>query len=182
MQRRWLFYGIIGLFFGIVDWYYLDLLASTLQKMDEGLGLENAPAPLQLLIIAVILLLNWGIWLVPVIPVALFEAKRSKSIGLSALAAVTVWSLAIVGYYLHYTFLLMFWGLPHMDFMLFANRHLPTYWQDWKPAFQRVILSQFFEWLGVALFGGALVGGLTGAAYRRFVSGKRNRSPEARTS
>ena len=42
-----------------------------------------------------------------------------------------------------------------MDFMLFSNRNTVTYWVNWKPAFQNLILNQFSEWVGIALIGGA---------------------------
>jgi hypothetical protein len=172
VRRRWLFFIVIGLFFGVIDWYYLDGLSSFLSDFGSSSNMNNAAPVVQLLGIAMIIILNWGFWLVPVIPAAIYESKHSKSIGLAALSAITVWSFAILSYYGYYTILLLFWGLPNLDFMLFSNRNSPTYWQDWQPIFQRLILNQFFEWIVVALIGGAVVGALTGFVHRYLLKRK----------
>jgi hypothetical protein len=172
MRKRWSIYALIGFLFGILDWYFLDLLASVGSKLNP----DNWPLIFQLFAVAVILALNWGIWLVPVIPVAIRETRHSGYIRLAALASVIVWSFAILSYYIYYTLLLLFRGLPHMNFMLYSNRHAPTYWQDWKPAFQRIILDQFFDWIGVAIIGGAIVGALTAILYRRLRNRKMKRA------
>ncbi len=112
------------------------------------------------------MLLNYGIWLVPVIPVAIYEVKQSHSIRLAALSAVVTWVTALFSYYAYYAFLMMFVGLPNLDHVLFTNRHAPTYWADWWPLFQRVILGQFVEWVGIALVGGAIVGTLSAYLFR----------------
>jgi hypothetical protein len=175
VRKRWFVYALIGFLFGILDWYFLDLLSSVTPKLNP----DNWPLIFQLLAVAVILALNWGIWLVPVIPVAIYESRRSGYVRLAAFASVIVWTFAILSYYLYYTLLLLFWGLPHMDFMLYSNRHAPTYWQDWKPAFQRIVLAQFFDWIGVAIIGGAIVGTLTAILYRTFRNRKLKRAAAA---
>lgn len=166
MRKRWLIYIAIGLCFGIVDWYFLDLLASLLDQLGQDESLFEAVYA-RLLIIAVFMSLNYGIWLVPVVPTAIYEANRSQSVRKAALAAVVVWVAAIFSYYAYYTFLLMFVGLPNLDFMLFSNRRSPTYWTDWWPPFQRAVLSQFIEWIGIAVIGGAIVGALSTYLYWR---------------
>lgn len=165
MPKRWLVYIVIGLFFGIVDWHFLDLLASLLDQLGQDESLF-AGVFTRLLIIAVFMSLNYGIWLVPVVPTAIYEVKRSRSLRKAAVAAVVVWAAAIFSYYAYYTFLLMFVGLPNLDFMLFSNRQSPTYWADWWPPFRRAVLSQFVEWIGIALIGGAMVGALSAYVYR----------------
>jgi hypothetical protein len=166
MRKRWLIYIAIGLIFGIVDWYFLDLLASLLDRLGQDESLFEAVYA-RLLIIAMFMSLNYGIWLVPVVPSAIYEVKRSQSLRKAALAAVVVWAAAILSYYAYYTFLLMFVGLPNLDFMLFSNRQSPTYWTDWWPPFQRAVLSQFIEWIGIAVIGGAVVGAFSAYLYRR---------------
>ncbi len=153
MRKRWLIYAAIGLSFGVADWYFLDLLASIGQVLNDSL-----PEPARILVVIAIIASNYGIWLVPVIPAAIYEMKRSQSLRRAALSAVIVWSMALVSYYAYYTFMLMFVGLPHLEFMLYANRQAATYWADWWPPFRRVILNQFIEWIGVAIAGGALAG------------------------
>ena len=61
MKKRWLLYSLIGLAFGLIDWYYLDLLA----HFPWG-SLGQSP-----LVIPIIIAMNYGIWLVPVVPIAL---------------------------------------------------------------------------------------------------------------
>jgi len=148
MNKRWLIYCLIGLAFGVVDWYYLDSLA----HFPWG-QLGESPV-----VIPIIIALNYGIWLVPVLPIAIYEVHRYKSARLSAVAGITVWSSAIFGYYTYYTALLAFWGLPHMDYLLVLGKRSPTFWQDWARVFQKVILSQFLEWIIIAVIGGGIVG------------------------
>ncbi|MCC6192579.1 MAG: hypothetical protein IT318_26435 [Anaerolineales bacterium] len=164
MRSRWLVYVLLG--FGLADWYFLDLLASVSQNQALSQHIDQANALTRLVVVLAIISANYGIWLVPLMPAAIYEMKRSGSVRLAALAAVLVWSAAMVSYYAYYAFMLMWVGLPNMDFMLFANRHLPGYWADWWPPFRRVIVEQFLEWMGIAVVGGTIVGALTALAYR----------------
>lgn len=155
MNERWLVYCLIGLVFGVVDWYYLDLLT----HISWG-QLGESP-----LVVPVIIALNYGVWLVPVVPIAIYETRRHKLALPSALASVTVWSSAIFGYYTYYTALLAFWGLPHMDYLLVFGERSPTFWQDWAKVFWKVILSQFLEWIIIAIVGGSIVGFIASRSY-----------------
>jgi hypothetical protein len=167
-HNRWLLFLLLGLAFGILDWYFLDLLASLGRNEALNAQLQQASDLVRLIAVGVLLGLNYGIWLVPVIPAAVSEYKRTRRVWRAALAAALVWSAAIFSYYTYYTFLLMFSGLPGMDFMLYANRLQPTYWSDWWVSFQQVILNQFMEWIWVAVVGGAILGGLSAAGVRWF--------------
>lgn len=111
--------------------------------------------------------MNYGIWLIPVIPISIYEMKRSRSIRKAAGAAIMIWSAAIFSYYKYYAFLIMFVGLPNLDFMLFSNHRLATYWADWWPPFRRIILDQFVEWIGMAVIGGGIVGWVTAYLVKR---------------
>jgi hypothetical protein len=164
MRKRWLIYLAIGLSFGIVDWYFLDLLASlnSVQFLNE-----DPPLLLRLLVVMILVSLNYGIWLVPVIPTAIHEIKCSHSIRKAALAAVLIWSAAIFSYYTFYALLLMFVGLPNLEFMLYSNHQAATYWTDWWPPFKRIIVDQFVEWIGIAVIGGGIVGTLSAYFYQR---------------
>ena len=53
-----------------------------------------------------------GVWLVPVVPIALFEAQISRSRLRSTVASISVWCIAIVAYYLTNAGYLFFWGYP----------------------------------------------------------------------
>jgi len=161
MRNRWLVYVAVGLCFGIADWYFLDLLASFSQNPALDDGFLQAPQYVRTLIVIALITLNYGVWLVPVIPTAVYEMKRSRSLLRAAISSVIVWCAAMVSYYSYYAFMLMFVGVPHMDFMLFSNRQAATYWNDWWPPFKRVIVDQFLEWIGIAMVGGAIVGTLS---------------------
>lgn len=158
-KKRWLFYCIVGFLFGIADWYYLNWLA----HFSWG-ELGNS-----LFVIPVIIALNYGIWLVPVLPVTLYESKISGSARRSAIAGALCWSCSILSYYLLYTLLLAFWGLPQMDHLLMINQNQPDFWLEWKIAFQKIILNQVLEWLPIAIVGGAIIGLLVWwISHRRF--------------
>lgn len=171
MRNRWLIYIIVGLCFGIIDWYFLDFLASSFALLGQNESVSET-AFLLVLMIAVFITLNYGIWLVPVIPTAIFEVRRSHSLWKATLASALIWVTAIFSYYTFYTFLLMFVGLPHLEFMLFSNLQSATYWADWWLPFRRVVLDQFFDWIGIAVLGGVIIGAL-GAHLFNVVSKRR---------
>lgn len=147
-HKRLLVYALVGLVFGIIDWYYLDLLA----HFPWG-DLGNNP-----IVVPIIIALNFGIWLVPVLPVTYHESQQSGSVLRSAASGAMVWSASMISYYTWYTLLLLFWGLPNLDHLLFARRNQPGYWQDLGSMFKRVIQDQFIDWLPIAIIGGSLVG------------------------
>lgn len=163
MRNRWFIYVVIGLCFGILDWYFLDMLAS-LNQVQYLNG--NLPAYVQAFIVILLVSMNYGIWLIPVVPIAFYEMTRSHAIRKAALAAIIIWSTAILSYYTYYAFLLMFVGLPNLDFMLFSNDQAVTYWADWWPPFRRIILDQFIEWIGIALIGGGIVGSMSAYLFK----------------
>jgi len=148
VKKRLHTYCLVGLTFGVIDWFYLDLLAN----------FPWGPLGDKLIIVPIILSLNFGIWLVPVLGVSIYEVHQSKSVRLSALSGMAIWACSILGYYTYYIALLSFWGLPHMEHMLINQEHHAEYWQDWFQTFKVVILYQFFEWIPVAIVGGGGIG------------------------
>jgi hypothetical protein len=151
MKKRFAIYITVGVLFGILDWYYLNGLAN----FQWGSLGES------ILVIPIILFLNFGIWLLPVAAVAIYEERRSFSLHRAAFSGAVVWTCAITSYYLYYTILLAFFGLPHMEHLLFINRNDPAFLSEWSIAFKRIILAQFLEWIGIALVGGGIVGFLS---------------------
>ena len=166
MRKRWLIYVAVGFVFGIADWYFLDLLALLSQNQALNETLDQAPELIRLLVVILLVSLNYGVWLIPVIPTAIYEMKHSQSLRWAAMSAVIVWSASLFSYYAYYACMLMFVGLPNLDFMLFSNRQSATYWTEWWPPFRRIIVDQFVEWIGVALIGGAIVGALSASLSR----------------
>ena len=88
-KLRFLFYAIIGLIFGVIDWFYLDWLA---HSSWGSLGKS-------ILVIPIIILMNYGIWLVPIVPVVIYEARHAERIITPMLAGMLTWSCAIFSYY-----------------------------------------------------------------------------------
>ncbi len=151
-HKRWLLYILAGFAFGIIDWYYLSLLA----HFPFG-SLETST-----FIVPLIIGLNYGIWLVPVLLVTIYESRLSHSVLKTALAGALCWLASILSYYLYYTLLLAFWGLPNMDHLLILGVKGPGFWQEWGVAFQKIILNQVIEWLPIAIVGGLIAGTLIG--------------------
>ncbi|HBG75182.1 MAG: hypothetical protein A2X25_12965 [Chloroflexi bacterium GWB2_49_20] len=175
MRNRWLIYLVVGMGFGFADWYFLDLLALLSQNQSLNENLLQTPEYIHILILTVLVISNYGIWLIPVIPTAIYEMKRSHSLLRAAISAVIVWSAAMLSYYAYYAFLLLYVGLPNLNFMLFSNRQSTTYWADLWPPFRRVILVQFVEWIGIAVIGGMIVGTLSAYVYQQISKKRKQR-------
>jgi hypothetical protein len=175
MRNRWLIFIAVGLGFGIADWYFLNLLALFTNNQAMNETLLQAPELIRVLLVMALVISNYGVWLIPVIPVAIYEMKRSQSLLLAALSAVIVWSAALLSYYTYYAFMLIFIGLPNLDFMLFSNRQSATYWAYMWPPFRRIILVQFVEWIGIAVIGGAIVGTLSAFGYHQLSKKRKQR-------
>lgn len=173
MRKRWLIYITIGLGFGIVDWYFIDFLLHLVIEI----RLNTIGTAASRLLAIVYHFLNFGIWLVPLVPAAVYEMNRSLSPRKAALSGFIIWVMAIFSYYAYYTYLLMFVGFPTLGFMLFSNRQSSTYWAEWWLPFRSLVLGQFIEWIGVAVIGGPLVGALSAFAFnfasKRFRPGNR---------
>ncbi len=151
-RKRLFIYIMIGIVFGIADWHYLDWLAHVPWG---AMGSQPWMVP-------VVIALNYGIWLAPVLPIAVFDGRASRSAKNSALAAAACWTGAILSYYLYYTALLAFGRLPHMEGLTLFQEWSPGFWEAWSGAFQRIILNQVIEWLPVSVLGGAFLGFCTG--------------------
>ncbi|MHB1134569.1 MAG: hypothetical protein ACYC4L_19535 [Chloroflexota bacterium] len=161
MKRRWLVYLAVGALFGAFDFVYLTFLYQDSWRQAFAAAGEIARW-------LVFLFLNVGIWLLPVVPIALYEARRTGSRLLAALASVTVWCAAIVAYYLTNAAQLAFWGLPTRMEMHVSNSGAPEFWANWASVLRGDILGGMVEWLVVAVVGGAVVGFLAGSLFLRF--------------
>ncbi len=123
-------------------------------------------------------LLNYGFWLVPILPVVLVESRREVGILYPVLAGVITWCSAIVSYYAYYTVLLSLGVLPHLEGMIVFGDRYPGFWEDWAAVFQKIILAQFFEWIVIAIVGGGLLGAVISLAYRAWINRKPSFSPD----
>ncbi len=162
-HRRWADYLLIGALFGILDWVFLQFLAGFPWQQTFG----SIPGG-QFIGLALLLGMDLGIWLVPVVPIAVYETRRSGSKLCVAAGSLLTWAAAIVSYYATYAALLAFWGLPHMEHLLFSNAGSEGFWQNWQEAFRRLILAGILEYMVLAVVGGAVVGLLTRSLYLRF--------------
>lgn len=140
MKKRWWIYLLVGIIFGVVDFYY------QIWMMQLKLG----QLPLMILIL--------GIWLVVAVPTAWYEARRSRSVWLSAAASVIAWSAAVISYYLFLAAKLVLIGEPSRPEMHISNRHDPNFWKNVWGLFKGDFASGVFDWLPLALIGGGLVG------------------------
>ena len=148
--RRFCVYALIGLVFGIIDWYYLNWFPSVI-----GENIRTS-----IFLIPVIIFLNYGIWLVPIIPIVIYEIKQSANFRWSILTGIMVWVFAIFGYYLFYTILLSTGSLPHFEHLSLLGPKYETFWIDYWRMFKFIILQQILEWLPVAIIGGGIISAL----------------------
>ena len=144
MKKRWLFYLLIGVLFGIFDFYFQTWM-------------QQIMFPGNLALIPIL-----GMWLVMVIPIAIREAKASCSVWLAAAASAFSWSVSIISYYLFMAVKLILIGQPGREEMHFSNRSDPYFWSNIKSVFIGDILFGVGEWILVALVGGCLVGLVAG--------------------
>jgi hypothetical protein len=159
-KHRFLFYAIIGLVFGVIDWFYLDWLAH-ISWGDLGESI---------LVVPVIIALNYGIWLVPIIPVTINETRFSTRTILPMLAGMLTWSCAIFSYYFYYAILLSMGKLPNLEHLNIFEEKTETFWAEYWQMFNRIIMGQFLEWIIIALVGGAITGALACWLYHKFIS------------
>jgi len=145
---RWWIYLSIGILFGAFDFYchrlVFDLLGGDLLW----------------------LVLSLGIWLVPILPVALLEARASRSALRSAFAGLLTWCASIVSYYLTNVVQLLLIGYPGRSELHISHHRDPYFWENWRSVLQgQIIEGGIFEWMGIAAVGGFIIGCATGAVY-----------------
>lgn len=147
-MKRWHVYILIGLIFGIIDWFYLDWLS-------RGLGPNLGENPF--IVIPIIIGLNYGIWLVPIIPVVIYESRKADTVKGPILAGVLTWCCALFSYYTYYAVLLSLGKLPNLAHLNIFGVRYEGFWSEFGRMYMRVILLQFLEWLPVAVIGGSII-------------------------
>lgn len=155
MKKRWLVYTLIGLVFGIFDFYYQTFISNTFY--DQLLGGLGRSLVWPILIV--------GIWLAPIIPIILHEAKFSYSSWLPALASALTWSTSVIGYYLTNAFQLAIVGVSSRPEMHISNRNDPYFWVNWRGVFLDDLVANNVGWMVVAVIGGAVIGFLLSFIY-----------------
>ncbi|MBX4262792.1 hypothetical protein KTC96_23320 (plasmid) [Clostridium estertheticum] len=147
MKKRWFIYIIIGVLFGVFDFFY--------QEFTEGMATSYA----------MWFVVAWAIWLIPIIPVVIYEAKVSKSSVMSALANVLTWSVSTISYYLFIPIKLIFIGQATRIEMYISNYRDQFYWSNLKSILLGDVLSGIVRWIGVAIVGGFITGFLISFIY-----------------
>ena len=154
MKNRWVSYFLIGLVFGALFLFYFEVIDRFMNTIRI-----NEDNPLEVWrFISVEFLLIFGVWLIPTLYPARSEFRHSRRIGSSVVAVTLMWVSAVAGYYLTYTLLLAFVGLPNMEHYLVFGSHSATFWKDWATLFPRLILFKSLQWMTV----GAIIGGCAG--------------------
>ncbi|MHB9032603.1 MAG: hypothetical protein ACYC6L_06110 [Anaerolineae bacterium] len=161
-MNRWLRYGLLGFGFGVLDYGLMELAARAARSI-------RYDTPVALQVVSALLLYGaiWLVWLLPLVPVVLAEFKTTAQYKHAILAGVTVWVLAMVGYYLTYAFYLLVIGAPNLDHLLLRNRRLPDYWWVTSHFIRGVVINQFIEWSLAAVVLGGAAGFLCAWLYRR---------------
>jgi hypothetical protein len=129
------------------------------------------------MVVPIIVAMNYGIWLVPIIPVTIYETMRAETIRYPILAGMLTWSCAVLSYYAYYAILLSLGKLIHFErFNIFGDKD-ETFWYHYWHMFQAIILNQFVEWIGIAVIGGAIVGTLSAYVFNLASKRRRQREP-----
>jgi hypothetical protein len=163
-------YIAAGALFGVFDYVYLGFLRELPAERFFG----TSPAGRDLQTVVMFGVLNLGIWLIPAIPAALVEVRRSGARWRAAVASLTVWSAGIVGYYLAHgaRFAL---GAPGREELALAHMGAMHFWANWASVLRYDVLGGMIEYGLLAVAGGALVGLAASSVY---LGGKAARGPE----
>ena len=157
MKKRWLVYILIGIVFGVFDFYFQTFSSDTFYAHPlRGLGRSLIEPILEI-----------GIWLVPIIPIIVHEARVSHSSWRPALASAFTWSTSVVAYYLTNAFQLAIVGVPSRLELHISNRNDPYFWVNWRGVFLEDLFANNVEWIVVAVIGGTVIGFLLSFIYLR---------------
>ncbi len=160
MKKYWYLFALIGAVFGIIDWFYLNWLA----HLPWGAFGET------LLVIPVIIILNYGIWLVPIIPAAIIASRLGKTIWDPIFLGIITWLFAMLSYYTYYAILLSMGELPSLEHLNIFTDNFPGFRAEYWRMFKHVIINQWLEWSVVAIIVGGAIGALAWWIFRKKVS------------
>ncbi|MBN1047051.1 MULTISPECIES: hypothetical protein [unclassified Clostridium] len=148
MKKRWYIYIVIGILFGIFDFYY--------QEFTQDIHISS---------FVIWFVVAWVVWLIPSIPIVLYETKVSESKKKSVLANILVWSISVCSYYLYMAIKLIFIGQESMKFLHISNYKDQFYLSNLKNLFLGDVLSGITEWIVIAIVGGTVCGFLISFIY-----------------
>lgn len=148
MKKRWYIYIVVGILFGIFDFYY--------QELTQGIHISS---------FVVWFVVAWAVWLIPAIPIVLYETKVSESKKKSVISNVLVWSISVCFYYLYMAIKLIFIGQESMKSFHISNYKDQFYLSNLKSLFLDDVLRGITEWIIIAIVGGIVVGFLISFIY-----------------
>lgn len=149
MKKHWLIYIVVGSLFGVFDFFYQQFIPCMISSHMTSL------------------IVVWGIWLIPIIPVAIYESKVSQSRFKASLVSMLTWNFSIITYYLIIPIKLVFIGQASRQELYIANYRDQYYWSNFKSMFLNDVLASALQWIGVAIIGGGIIGFLTSCIYFR---------------
>lgn len=160
MKSRWRIYALVGILFGVFDFYY--------QNFTQRVEVSS--------LVRIILIL--GVWLAPLIPIILYESKVTRSTWRAALASVFTWCVSVAAYYLTNGVQLAFIGVPGRLELHIPNYSAPHFLSNWLSVFLYDLIGGSLEWLVVAVVGGGTIGFLVSFLYLRLLAvGQKETSP-----
>lgn len=148
-RNRWMVYCLVGVAFGVIDYYYQQY---AVQFSDSSI--------LQIIVVL-------GIWLIPLLPVVVYETNISKSKKSGTLSGVVVWSIAVLAYYAYMMPDLLVIGKESRPEMHISSASDPYFWSNFTEFIRGSIIGGMIEWIAVAIIGGAIMGYLISAIFTR---------------
>ncbi len=172
MKMRWSLYFSAGLLFGALYWHYFSATALFFNRLDSYVP-DTWPW-----LLASAFVVYFSVWLLPAVIPPVSEFRRSASRKRAALAAVTAWLAAVLGYYLNYVGMLALVGLPHMEHLVVLGQPAPGVWQAWGEVFPKLILAKSVKWVIASILLGGIAGLATGSIYSSMV----RKEPQVRSA
>jgi hypothetical protein len=109
--------------------------------------------------------LQWSVWLIPIIPIVLYETKISLLKKKSILVGILVWSVSIFSYYIYFAVNRIFINQSKFNNLYISNHKDNDYFINLKSFLLREIPHEFIQWIGIAVVGGAVIGFLVNFVY-----------------
>ena len=155
---RWILYTLISLVFGALDWYYLNWLTYDLSR-------SFMATPILWRVLKNIL--SYSIWLAPIIPIVIIESRKAANVKEPAYAGMLTWGAGVLSYYSYYGLLLSLGKLPNWAYLNVFGPNFEGFWIDYWRKLRYWIFEEIFQWLPIAVIGGAFLGVLAWKFFHR---------------
>jgi DNA-binding CsgD family transcriptional regulator len=152
MKNRQLYYVLAGLFFGAVYWFY----RGNVSQYFGGIDLSQKADREIWWYLSMILVVSYGVWLMPTVIPAMIEYHNSRRLDLSTLVAILTWISAVFGYFASWFAVLALFAFKYSV----AHRHEDTtaFWQNWMS----ILRLTFLPDLVLGIFLSVIIGGVSG--------------------